>query len=219
MFFSKSTQTRFFIRHFNSSVKNGMKNDIIMKLMNHEIKSYKTNSIYSEYGCQQGVLSAEFNNKSAGMLDFEPKEYFEKNNLLVRSLTFNNKSAGMLDFEPKEYFEKNNRLLMKNEKNVVRIVNSLWAKEPSKIYDTYIRFSNICDTSYRGQINNDEINKWVDESTYGKIKSIDVVSDSDFVGINASYFKGYWEKAFDKKNNKNLPFYIDKRRSVIKKIL
>ncbi len=64
----------------------------------------------------------------------------------------------------------------------------------------------------------DAINRWVKERTKGKIDSLlssgDVDEATRLVITNAIYFKGLWERAFDRKCTKNLPFYLEDGGSV-----
>ncbi|NXC20876.1 SPB6 protein, partial [Corythaeola cristata] len=59
-----------------------------------------------------------------------------------------------------------------------------------------------------------QINGWVEEKTEGKIQNLlaegILNSLTRLVLVNAIYFKGNWEKQFDKKNTTEMPFKINK---------
>ena len=56
------------------------------------------------------------------------------------------------------------------------------------------------------------INRWVEESTVGKIKDVipegSLSMNTALVLVNAIYFKGNWEKQFKKENTRKVPFFI-----------
>ncbi|NWS23370.1 ILEUA inhibitor, partial [Pachyramphus minor] len=59
-----------------------------------------------------------------------------------------------------------------------------------------------------------QINGWVEEKTEGKIQNLlaEGILDSltRLVLVNAIYFKGNWEKQFDKERTRERPFQINK---------
>ncbi|KAK5650369.1 hypothetical protein RI129_001398 [Pyrocoelia pectoralis] len=63
-----------------------------------------------------------------------------------------------------------------------------------------------------------EINQWVEEKTYGKIKDLlsnrDINDLTTFVLVNAMYFKGNWAQKFSKHNTKMQPFYHTKDKTI-----
>ncbi|NWW88346.1 SPB6 protein, partial [Rhynochetos jubatus] len=59
-----------------------------------------------------------------------------------------------------------------------------------------------------------QINGWVEERTEGKIQNLlaEGIVDSltRLVLVNAIYFKGNWEKQFEKEGTTEMPFHINK---------
>ncbi|MDE6643880.1 MAG: hypothetical protein K2K27_07255 [Muribaculaceae bacterium] len=61
------------------------------------------------------------------------------------------------------------------------------------------------------------LNKWVDDATHGLIKKMSVSNYTPLLIANTIYFKSSWEKAFDKDNTQDAPFYnFDKTVSTVK---
>ncbi|XP_069766030.1 leukocyte elastase inhibitor-like [Narcine bancroftii] len=62
-----------------------------------------------------------------------------------------------------------------------------------------------------------EINKWVEEQTEGKIQDLlasgSVSSDTKLVLVNAIYFKGSWAEKFNEKDTVEMPFRLNKNTS------
>ncbi|MEN3012053.1 MAG: serpin family protein [Dictyoglomus thermophilum] len=62
-----------------------------------------------------------------------------------------------------------------------------------------------------------EINKWVEDRTNQKIKELiqkgDLTSLTRLVLVNAIYFKGKWKYTFNKEETKEMPFFIDEKRT------
>ncbi|XP_072880317.1 leukocyte elastase inhibitor-like isoform X1 [Hemitrygon akajei] len=62
-----------------------------------------------------------------------------------------------------------------------------------------------------------EINKWVEEQTAGKIQDLlaagSVNSDTKLVLVNAIYFKGSWAEKFDEQCTQEMPFRLNKNES------
>ncbi|XP_051871732.1 leukocyte elastase inhibitor-like [Pristis pectinata] len=62
-----------------------------------------------------------------------------------------------------------------------------------------------------------EINKWVEEQTKGKIQDLlasgTVGSDTRLVLVNAIYFKGSWAAKFDEQYTEEMPFRLNKNES------
>ncbi|XP_041039650.1 leukocyte elastase inhibitor-like isoform X3 [Carcharodon carcharias] len=62
-----------------------------------------------------------------------------------------------------------------------------------------------------------EINKWVEAQTEGKIQDLltqgSVNSDTRLVLVNAIYFKGSWAEKFDKQSTEKMPFRLNKNDS------
>ena len=100
----------------------------------------------------------------------------------------------------------------------VELANAVFTK-----FKPELDFTNMI-AQYKAEVNIlesvEQVNKWCQEKTHGKIpKVLDSLSPNDvMILINAIYFKGKWEKAFNKKNTikkkfmnfnktpKNIPF-------------
>lgn len=140
--------------------------------------------------------------------------------------------AAMLQKEgapPAEWNAENklllDHLLALDPKITLEIANSVWTQADAKIKPAFI---SDCQTSYRAEAAAVDfkkpatlktINDWVSQSTHGKISSIfdpPLPPDLRLILLDAIYFKGTWEKAFDKKLTRDLPFThgADKRRSI-----
>ncbi len=114
-------------------------------------------------------------------------------------------------------------LLLENSEyayNTFDIANSLWPQEgyPFKedfIYTVYRGYdSEAYYMDYRNDYENARmtINGWVEEKTHDKI--VDLIPEgaldtsTRLVLVNALYFKGTWEYAFDKNETDKQPFYL-----------
>jgi serpin B len=106
--------------------------------------------------------------------------------------------------------------MLKNpDKNVtLSIANSLWLRQGVKFNNNFLK---TVQQSYQAKastlnFNSPEapttINNWVSSSTNGKIpKIVDQIPDSEVMYlVNAVYFKGSWNKTFDKEATQNYPF-------------
>ncbi|MBA7640363.1 hypothetical protein ES703_48028 [subsurface metagenome] len=99
----------------------------------------------------------------------------------------------------------------------LNIANLLCVKEG---YDLLERFLFVIEDNYDAPIwkldislveeSCAKINAWVAEQTRGKIKNIidSIDTEMRLILINAIYFKGMWEKTFDKKYTKDEPFTL-----------
>ncbi len=104
--------------------------------------------------------------------------------------------------------------------------NSLWGQQDYRFTDAYL---NLVSTSFRAEVRqidfkhsapaaSDEINKWVEKKTDGKIK--DMVEPSQFtdytrlVLCNAIYFKGKWLQPFKVDDTKPTPFAVFTKQTV-----
>lgn len=97
------------------------------------------------------------------------------------------------------------------------IANSMWANKDQRVrfvpdfaelnrsaHDAEMREEDFQDKGFLSQING-----WVNEKTHGKIPSIlsgEIRKDQLFFLVNAVYFKGEWDVAFDKKLTREEPF-------------
>ena len=80
----------------------------------------------------------------------------------------------------------------------VELANAVFTK--FKPVDTFIKMINQYNAEMQTLQSAEQINTWCNEKTKGKInKIIDTLTPNDLmVLINAIYFKGKWEKSFDK---------------------
>lgn len=96
----------------------------------------------------------------------------------------------------------------------LKTANSLWAKEGMPFYEAYLR---AIKDLYRAEgytvdladpATLSRINDWVRTKTQGTIDRIldTLPANAILVLLNATYFKGTWEKAFDPERTQNLPF-------------
>ncbi len=96
------------------------------------------------------------------------------------------------------------------------IANSLWARGGVKFNENFLASNR---TFYGAEISTLDfgspqatptINRWVSEKTNGKITQIIDKIDPQKVMflINAVYFKGQWQKRFEKTRTKEQPFYL-----------
>lgn len=96
------------------------------------------------------------------------------------------------------------------------IANSLWGRQGVKFNEAFLARNrqffkaeiatlNFADPSAKNTINN-----WVSQNTQGKIPAIIDQIDAQKVLflINAIYFKGQWQKKFDKALTENQPFHL-----------
>lgn len=90
----------------------------------------------------------------------------------------------------------------------LNINNSIWVREGNNVKSDFIRVNkdifnaNTTELDFSKKESADVINKWINDSTNGKIqKMIDPPIDDNVIMylINAIYFKGNWAKEFDKK--------------------
>ncbi|MGE0128220.1 MAG: serpin family protein [Blastocatellales bacterium] len=96
------------------------------------------------------------------------------------------------------------------------IANSLWARRGVRFNEAFLERNR---KFYRAEISSLDfsnpqsaatINRWVDASTKGKInKIVDRIDPRQVMFlINAVYFKGQWQKRFEKTGAQNQPFYL-----------
>jgi serpin B len=122
----------------------------------------------------------------------------------------------------KTLFQKINK---KNSSHELCIVNSIWPHENYKFREDFITLLKnyygveIQYLNYnRPQEACEIVNKWIEEKTKDKIKdllSAPPVNDlTKLILVNAIYFKGQWEKEFDKKDTKAMPFKISQQENI-----
>lgn len=106
------------------------------------------------------------------------------------------------------------------------IANSIWGQ---KGYTFLKEFLDIINDYYQGKINfvnfitecedaRNRINKWVEQQTNDKIKELikpGILNPlTRLVLVNAIYFKGKWEREFEKKFTKKMPFWLNSKDTV-----
>ncbi len=106
-----------------------------------------------------------------------------------------------------------------NKHSKMRLANALWGQKGYKFKKT---FTTLIKTYYAGNFYTVDfihqtkkarktINNWIAQQTDNKIKNLLHKGDINFltrlVLTNAIYFKGIWERKFDKSSTKNMPFY------------
>ena len=104
------------------------------------------------------------------------------------------------------------------------IANSLWLQNDYNFLKSYL---NLIKENYDSEFNcldfrktekaRKTVNSWVEKKTKAKIKNLikeGMIGEmTKLVLTNAIYFKGIWEKAFDKKATRPLPFYLNEKKS------
>ncbi len=104
-----------------------------------------------------------------------------------------------------------------DEKVKLEIANSMWGNADQRVkflpgfvalnqraHDAELRTEDFQDDSFLGKING-----WASEKTHGKIKKVlagPIPKEQLFYLVNAIYFKGDWNKSFDKKNTREGDF-------------
>jgi len=104
----------------------------------------------------------------------------------------------------------------------LNIANGLWAQKNFKFLDSYF---DIVKSDYHSELNNvdftdnterekvrNDINVWVEEKTYDKIKNLlsqgDLTSMTRLVLVNAIYFYGDWSEPFEKQRTQPKDFTL-----------
>ncbi|NXK52210.1 SPB6 protein, partial [Chauna torquata] len=107
-------------------------------------------------------------------------------------------------------------------KYILRTANRLYGEKTLEFLSSFIESSQkfyhagLEETDFVNAAENSrkQINGWVEERTEGKIQNLlaEGILDSmtRLVLVNAIYFKGNWEKKFDKERTKEMPFKINK---------
>ncbi|XP_052585284.1 serpin B9-like [Peromyscus californicus insignis] len=110
-----------------------------------------------------------------------------------------------------------------NRKYLLRTANRLFAESSCEFLPT---FKESCLHFYHSELeqlsfakaaeeSRKHINTWVSEQTEGKIPELlsgdSVDSKTRLVLVNALYFKGKWQKEFDKERTREMPFKINQR--------
>lgn len=99
------------------------------------------------------------------------------------------------------------------------VANSLWGQNDYGFFDAFINtvrqvyFGDVKAVDFKVQFESvrKEINAWVEERTNGIIQDLipggGVTTDTRMVLVNAVYFKGLWQSAFEKGDTQDLPFH------------
>ncbi|NWI62325.1 SPB6 protein, partial [Todus mexicanus] len=107
-------------------------------------------------------------------------------------------------------------------KYILRTANRLYGEKTFEFLSSFIELSQKLYHSglermdFKGawEDSRKQINSWVEEKTEGKIQNLlaEGVLDSQtrLVLVNAIYFKGNWEKQFNKESTTEMPFQINK---------
>lgn len=126
--------------------------------------------------------------------------------------TFNETCKAFTEQLPKE-----------DSKVELNIANSIWYSKnnlqplPSFINTIQNNFNaSIEPLAFENSSSVDIINKWVNNNTQGRIKSImNSIDPNDLMYlINAVYFKGKWQYQFNKNNTIDAPFYVPRGSAV-----
>lgn len=104
----------------------------------------------------------------------------------------------------------------------LKVANSLWLQENMKITSQYLSITNKYYNAGVIPVNfiadpeksRKTINNWVEKNTNNKIQDLlpdgSIHSQTRMVLVNAIYFKGPWDKIFDKNQNTSDVFYVYK---------
>ena len=105
-----------------------------------------------------------------------------------------------------------------------RIANSIWYEQSFPFSDSFLGDSRtffdaeVKGLDFKNPSSLATINSWVNQSTAGKIPAIlDAIDPAERMFlINAIYFKGSWQKQFDKSKTSDAPFFaLDKTTSTV----
>ncbi|NWW45229.1 SPB6 protein, partial [Pedionomus torquatus] len=109
-----------------------------------------------------------------------------------------------------------------DSKYLLRTANRLYGEKTFEFLSSFIESSQILypagleqtDFVNASEDSRKQINGWVEERTEGKIQNLlaEGILDSltRLVLVNAIYFKGNWEKQFNKETTAEKPFHINK---------
>ncbi len=137
----------------------------------------------------------------------------ETKNAMARTLKIESMSLAELNSASAELLKA---LKSSDPKIELAIANSLWARAGVKFKDDFLARNRefygaeISSLDFNSPQATATINRWVNNSTKGKISQIIDRIDSQQVMflINAVYFKGQWQKRFEKTLTKNQPFHL-----------
>jgi serpin B len=106
------------------------------------------------------------------------------------------------------------------------VANSLWPQAGMPLRPGYLALlsdvfgasPSAVDYRHSPEAARREINRWVGEKTRDRIRDLlppdSLRSDTRLVLANAIYFKGRWERPFDRKRTSDAPFHVREGRSV-----
>ena len=129
------------------------------------------------------------------------------------------------------YAKLYNILNNKSNSYILKTANALWIQRDFRILDSY---KEVISKYYCGKVENIDfknnpdkareiINNWVKKETEGKIKELipkNGVNDmTRLVITNAIYFKGKWEREFDKDKTHDEDFWINKDKKIKVKMM
>ncbi|XP_050771845.1 serpin B6-like [Gymnogyps californianus] len=112
-----------------------------------------------------------------------------------------------------------------NTKYILRTANRLYGEKTFEFLSSFIESSQKfyhagleqTDFMHAWEDSRKQINGWVEERTEGKIQNLlaEGILDSltRLVLVNAIYFKGNWEKQFNKEDTAEMPFQINKKET------
>ncbi|KAM9304590.1 serpin B6-like [Morus bassanus] len=112
-----------------------------------------------------------------------------------------------------------------NTKYILRTANRLYGEKTFEFLSSFIESSQKfyhagleqTDFMHAWEDSRKQINGWVEERTEGKIQNLlaegILGSLTRLVLVNAIYFKGNWEKQFDKERTTEMPFQINKEET------
>ncbi len=134
---------------------------------------------------------------------------------------------------PENEMHKANAWLMINLNNRGRfgnfdlnIVNRLWGQQNYPFSSTFLKLlkdnylAELATVDFKGapQAAREQINKWVEAQTKGKIKDLmskDSISQlTRLVLVNAIYFKGEWLNKFEEKSTDQSDFHLDAKTTI-----
>lgn len=109
-----------------------------------------------------------------------------------------------------------NALKSSDPKIELAIANSLWARGGARFNEAFLERNRkfygaeVSTLDFRNPQSVAAINRWVNANTKGKIpKIVDRIDPQQvMLLINAVYFKGQWQKRFEKTLTQNQPFYL-----------
>jgi serine protease inhibitor len=137
----------------------------------------------------------------------------ETKNAMARAL----KIEGMKDIELNRASADLLKALKSSDPKIeLAIANSLWARGGIKFNENFLASNRafydaeISTLDFSNPQSVATINRWVSASTKGKISQIiDSIDPQEVMFlINAVYFKGQWQKRFEKKLTKEQPFHL-----------